>query len=743
MTSKNSFNSNIYIHAFKDSLLQGLPISMIFFTTLIILIPASTAGIPNFSIFNLDYTHHQMLFRFFYGGVTSVIYGVIILLGLCLAVSEFKFMLNKRTSDAYFSIGISRKKHFLIRFSTGAILISFTISIPFFISLILNIMAFSDLGSTISMIRCLIYLCIGLIILSFTSFSITGLCCCLIGTLSEAIVFSSTILAAPSIIFYSINKLVSHLLLGNSFGITSSSSSDPISQNLLWKTAGFNPILFFYNSLKTYYTNSVRFDGYTLPYFNYISLICWVLIIAILVFISTLILYKRKAEIAGISGKNDFLGIICSGSISFLFFSIVVDLAQSINITAAIIIGIITFCLIYIVFQIILLWRLENLTKKLFPIIPLISLSIITTIIIITGGLGYSKRIPDLSDINSIEMTYVGSPNYLNSNVNGTSNGRNFYLSSSYKFNSLKDLKKITELHSKIIAEGKGSYTVNNTTFSATTVPYDIIIKYTLKNGTTLNRYYDRTTLYTMSQLLTLDNTDKVKNSISDTIIGKSNDNQTYWAPDAFKNGVIYISDSWYTNPLKIVMNDIKRKTLIEALQKDITKQTIDDRYFPSKSPLGMIMFTLSTDENSNVSFGYNMQNSVIYLTDSFTNTISFLKENNLYGYLTPTKNIESITIQRYDPYIGINKNIQPQSQYFMGYSSADSHQYIITKDFGKDFVIDDTDRINKLLPILRNDYFMSDGGYLVSCKIKDSNQYIYKFLPKKDTPLYIKNSVR
>lgn len=741
MTSKDSSSFKIYRHAFALSLMQSFPVMLVSLAVILLLVPVSTAGIPEFSIFNLDYTHHQMLFRFFHDNVTLALNAAIILASIILGIFQFKFLLIKRSSDAYLSVGIKRRKLFIINFMAGVLQIFFIILIPFSISLLLNIITFSELGGLSLMLKCYAYVSCGFFLLSLVSFTISCLCCCLIGTVFEAITFSFALLSIPSIVFYGINALTKHLLLGNCFGAAPSTTSAEISPGILWQLSYLNPVLFFYNASKTYSSNYVRFDGYVLPQINYLLPIGWAIFTVILAFISIFALSKRKAEIAGISGKNPVLSYICTAALSFLGFSAIIDIASDISVIGALTVGFIVLILVYVIFKIFIFRSKEKPVKALFPLPVLFVCTLIITIVIMTGGFGYSSRIPDIADIKAAEITYVGSPNYLNGNITGSSDGTNYYILSSYTFKTSDDLQKIINLHKAVINSGKGSFETNKKSFKNTTIPYDITIKYTLKNGKTITRYYDRTTMQILSELLTLDNTSAVKAAISNTINNNSKI-QSYWAAGAFKNGYVYLSNNWYTNPTRLLINTSKRSELLSCIEKDVSSQSLEDRYYSNKPALGIIMFTNNT-EDQNLNFAYNLENSVVYVTDNFTNTIKFLKDNNLYQYFTKNTDIESITFQKYDPYIGMNKNYKPQSQYFMGYSSNNGYQFIISKDFGKDLIIDDEDKLKELSGLLCNDYFMSDGGYLASVKIKNSDKYIYKFLPMKNAPDYIKKQAQ
>lgn len=77
-------------------------------------------------------------------------------------------------------------------------------------------------------------------------------------------------------------------------------------------------------------------------------------------------------------------------------------------------------------------------------------------------------------------------------------------------------------------------------------------------------------------------------------------------------------------------------------------------------------------------------------------------------------------------------------SQYFMSYVAAEPNEFMLIKDFGKDLVVDEPERLQVLAGRLRNDYYMSEGGYFASVKLKGSSRYVYKFLPQKDAPGYV-----
>lgn len=101
----------------------------------------------------------------------------------------------------------------------------------------------------------------------------------------------------------------------------------------------------------------------------------------------------------------------------------------------------------------------------------------------------------------------------------------------------------------------------------------------------------------------------------------------------------------------------------------------------------------------------------------------------------------ESVTLIKYNPYVSKNRAVTPQTPYFMGYTADNEGNFILQKDFGKNYTVDDPDQLTGLLPLLQNDYYMSGSGYLAAVKLK-SGTYVYKFLPYADAPKEIRGAV-
>lgn len=248
-----------------------------------------------------------------------------------------------------------------------------------------------------------------------------------------------------------------------------------------------------------------------------------------------------------------------------------------------------------------------------------------------------------------------------------------------------------------------------------------------MKSGRVFKRYYDRTSLKELALILELEDSDEFKESLSSVITGESAG--YLWNSAAFAEGSIYITDSWFGNVSEIRFSSEKRGELLNALAADISAQKVNDRYFPGKDADMVLFFTLN-GESDLKAFSHSMSNVSIYLTDEYVNTRRLLSEWNAdeagSGSVVSVYDVESIMLQRFDPYGSMNKISDPVSMLFLSYKSVTDMEFILQQDFGNRPVLKSEEQISELLPGLRSTYFMSGGGYLAAIKLQGRSEYIY-----------------
>lgn len=738
MLSPTSFDRRpILRHAWRETWMRNLLLPVIGLVVFIILFPVSTAGMPSSSIFNVDYTHDQLKYRFFDASFGPVIIGAVLVYGLLLSIALLRFLHDRRQTVAYFSLGITRMRLLAVRLGAGCLMLLIGVGAPLAVSLLLNLAA---LGYTTSIFGSFFYLLCGYLVLGLVPLFVAGIGCALAGTLLEAAVFSVCLLAIPSAVLYGVGALMRHLLFGSASGVLLRTGTGLAASSLLTQFAAFNPALFFYHDSITYSAFYTTTTGETLPAIRPLTVLLWFIGAVILAELAAFTLQRRKNEIAGVGGMSRGMNIVLTLTLAFFLYTLLFDVLAALNVFVAFIAATAGFVAVWLVFAVLTSCGKRAGRQNITVLAAGLAATYAVVALLGTGFLGYSARVPDADDIASATVSYVGSPNYTTGDgTQGSSGANGYYIAQQVKLTDASDLSLLVSLHKTLIAARKPALELNQSDFEKTAVPYDIMVQYTLKNGSTLVRYYDRSTFSTFESMLTLENTQAVKRLEQNIITGNTGD--AYWAAGAYRRGSIYLSNNWYTNPQLLTLSEDKRTELLQALAADVAAQPLNDRYFPSKPALGVLMFSQTGDSDTKT-YAYNLENAEVYLTSAFTNTLKFLNDNGLAKALSFGGAAESITLMKYNPYVSKDREAAPESQYFMAYTADNAGSFILQKDFGKNYVVDDPDQVDELMPLLQNDYYMSRGGYLAAVKLQGSDTYVYKFLPLADAPKKIRSAV-
>ena len=712
-------------------------IFLIAFAFYLIMIPFFTAGLPGDSIFNIEVTHDQLKFRLINEKVLPVVIGGCILIGMLCGVVMFRFLQDKKEATIFLSLGITRIQLFINRLVSGLIMILAGTAIPMVISMALNITA---LGTYEGMGRNTFYITAGLAVTAFISMAVAAVVSMATGTVTETVIGWGSIMAAPFCVLYCINRLLKTLFWGNAWGAVPYYGTDYIRPGLADYFADWNPCTFFNKDLQIHSQFMRPLSSDVPPPVDIKLLIIWIVILVLIIAISAKLMKKRNAEIAGLSGSSRPLAEWVVMLTSFVVFTMVVTFLYSFNAVLAWISGAVSCPVIH------MFWRktvFVNCTERINlvrSVAAQLAVFAAVCVIVAIGGFNSVDHFLLNGDIDEAEVSYAGEPGGIYEKAEGSSTGRGYYITSMLKFESEDEIAEVIKLQQDFNAAGKREMETDEDDFSETVVPYDVIFSYTDTDGREHTWYYDRASLEQLEKLIALESCETVKKGQKNLFEGRLDESeQINWAQQAYWNGTVYLTDRFCSQTYEIGLSYEQREELLQAVYKDRSSMTADEKYFPAGETRAILMFSGNGEYDCEF-YSYNLDNAFVYVTEEYRSVLKWLDDNELTAMIEKEPEIESVTLQKFDPHMGsIDKFDHPLSMYFMSYRSYSLDDFIIQKEFGNKYTITDPQKISELESGLRNGYFMSRGGYLAAVKIKGIEGYIYMFISAENVPDFVK----
>ena len=742
--------SGILRHDFLLVMKQSRGLLLLGLIVFTVLFPVSTCAVPDTSIFNVDYTHQQLKFRFCADEVLPLIQAASVIFGAACGMRLFGFLTDRNRTSFYMSLGLKRKKLYGNRLAAGFAVIAVSIALPVLASAALNC---SALGRYDGLLSYAAYIGAGLTVQAFCALLIAAAACCIAGTFSEAAALGVTAATAPSIFFYFINALMKTYLWGNVFGETTYAMEN-VAPGLIEKLSPANPLIFFYNELKTHYFYSREMASADPEPVGLLPLLPQIAVILAAAAAVGWLFQRRKSENAGISGLSRFYGIFLPAVWSLGAFALILDGMRDVNRRIAAVAAYFCFLLVFFVLSAVS-GRGIQIRRKLIQCACLTCILAAGILLTDTGMLGAGSKIPETGEISSVSISYVGQPALMPSQVQASSSGAAYYCSGQIILSEEESVAQAKELHQKLSEGGIHDLGSSDGDFSGTVVPYDIQVDYTLKSGRRISRYYDRIRLRELASFLTLENCAEFRSSSSAVVRGELA--STLWNYEAFAAGEIYLADPWLGEIRRIDPGEESRRALLTAIASDLSSQSVSDRYFPEEDAGARLFFTLNGESDLDT-FAYSTSNVSVWITEDFEETVALLKGWGAEIYFdgagtseadtqvsadSKSQKIESITLQKFDPYGSMNCISDPVSVLFQSYKSDSADEFPFRQDFGTRPEFTEAEQISEIAPALRSTYFMSGGGYIAAVKLTGGSEYIYKFLPYESAPDFIRQKMK
>ena len=731
-----------FAHDIFQAFRAALPVLLAGLVTFCVLVPVSTSMVNACSIFNVNFTHDQLKYQFYAQPLGPVVDAACVVLGMALALTLFRFMLEKRSTTAYFSLGIDRRGLFVSRALVGLVGIAFVVCVPFAVSLALNNMA---LGVYEGELADFAYVVAGYVVVALVSFAVTAIATMFAGTLFEALAFSVILLGGVTVVLWGIGAVSKFLLVGDAMGVTLYDQDVTVAPSLLESLSWGNPVAFFLTEgASKQFFQAVDPVYYPKPG-SWQLVAGWAVAYVALSALGAMALVRRSGEQAEMAGKSPALSLVVVCVIGFAVVAVTVMALGSIDIAVALAAGAALFVLVSLA---LLFGPFRGRAPRRVVVASVAAeLAVMAAAIgaIAAGGFGYASYIPATQDVESVEISYDGSPSYLSSNFSGVSGGTSYYFTATRSYRDASTVESIRSIHQQLIDSAREAWATDAENFEQTVVPYDISIIYHLKDGGTAVRYYRQATVGELSALRVLDNDAHAKELRRAVVTGdtaaltKDEVSSLCESPSyvAYRSGVLYVADGILTQIVPVDLTAADRASLQKAMADDLDRLSASDIYAPESQTRAVIMFTTASEVDV-ASFGYSFNNALSYVTDSWTSTMAWLEDHGVLaqigdGEIDP-RVIESMTFEADDPYASVNAVTSPQARYFMGYRKENAGSFWVTQDFGAQKTVSDQQDIAKIVPNLRMGYGM-DGGYLVQLKLRGLEAYVYCYLPAELAP--------
>ena len=710
---KNTFRFSV-AHAIKKNFILPLAtfvLSMIFYLTGfcwdVLSEAKNKAAITGQDVMKLMREAYEVFIfdseRAAYEPLISFYPALLVVISLLVGVLLFRFVTNKKTVNVYYSLGIKRADLYTARLVAGIIMMLAATLIPLAVSLGINLHFF---GSSAMLWRTFLLYAVHCTISVLAGLTIAAAVSSCVGTVIESIGFSAVLAAFPSVVTMCVNSSVPAILNGapskTYYGIYPVASS--FSENYLDMTNStlFGRAIAHINLLllnRSAYINSATVGAMTkeaakkwvapslTPY------ILWAVLIAAFFVFGLFMFKRRKAEICGFPGRSAVLNFVLCMIASFGAASLIIYfIAYTSQISRWIMIALVIVAafLVFVILDVILHLSFKVLKKDWKIGLVHVGLMAAFLLSLYTGFFGYSSRVPDIQDIDSVS---ISAPNALMGSYQlgrelGNSYSTDRYYSDVYSnyyyvsnrsvslienFKDKDDINTVREIHKAMIKAGNiHRVNTNSDNYSKRITCQSVVIRYKLKNGRELVRVYEYVPLTNYPTLYTLEDTKNWNNKIKDELLNIDSENIIPIVFSAQMDNQIAVDEELTAGLARAIYNDITTLSsdkfltsnakylgsvafCVKSQGKDysmyesseyvnatsVTDETVEEEVIPRQEIVDALSSHGPASRHLALSCGF----SVVPITEEMTNTISFLKAHGLYEKLSDESPIVSARI--------------------------------------------------------------------------------------------------
>ncbi len=607
-----------------------------------------------------------------------------VLFGIFAAFCTFSFLWSRRQSVLYLSVGTARAKQFLLRYVFGFVSVIAGIIVPFAITYYTELSGVGDDYFGICAHYTTVYVA-SLLLVALLSYTVAVLVSVLCGCFLTALLCTAGVLCAPYAVLWGSQTMLRFYLFGTPLG--EKLLTEHLGAGLFTMYAEQLAYAHFPKNLLDRYSavadnggsalaESYRAQMATLPVGRTTLLIVLVLALAVL---AGFAYCRRPAEHAGKATVHPILSHTVAIANGFCAASLVLLLkapAEGFFGTAVLsVLFVLALVLASLLLRLVLTRDPRGTVKQCFVPCAAGAVGLLMAILLGTGWFGYATYLPDPMDVQSVTVTcnqnvtllsHLGqsafsmahAPDYKGVPMSATNGGTDTYYHFLYAhgfalnedclpvMTHAEDIETVLAIHKAVISDGRQTFTGQVADeYAQTVVPALLQVTYTLKNGKTVERYYEYLTLETLQKTVQAEDTDAIREEIA----------ASHAEGGLAEINAVEIGDPFFAGFTAVDLSDSDRQALIAALDTDKAAQTSHARYFSeaqSDEVIGIVRMCRSTyasammDSKHPSDKGYE----TYYVTAAWENTLSFLRERGLDAYFESEYTVTDVRYQRYTP---------------------------------------------------------------------------------------------
>lgn len=685
-------------------------------------------------------------------------------LGAAFGILMFYFLDSKRMMTVYYGLGMKRTTLFRTVYLAGTMCSFLSIAVPLLLNCTINI---AMLGNTAILWSTTAYYFLVLFGMNMLGYTLSALCTAGTGTILESAIDTLGILSIPFLMPQVLALLSRRFLNGSAINM-------PITPMLIEKPFTdysdipdgviyfipdkFNPFITMQKVFVNDYDSLIKGDK---PHYVWntdgtvFAVIFISVLVAVLAVCAVHVFAHRKAEYCNIPGANKTLNILGNSILGFYILCLTATIFPLKSAFLSVIIAVILFTGIFLALNALTQRGFKKSIKNWKQVFIPVSVTAVLLLIFSSGMFGYSSYIPKADEIKSARVTSVYPEGRGNINVQtiGTRYSRASGSYTSLGFSYLRnvtryapdkcsyydetEIRSVLNLH-EMLAESKG-YKARFSPFEPI-VSRDIAISYTLKNGKTVTRYFRNCDDKAFDALCLMQNNNFYKKDLSDWLKKHLTD-----SPDGKPD--FSVCSRFMTGEKFPELTDEEALKLYNAVEKDIKKQTSEERIFPQEAILGFICQD-STSSYSRYEGEVLIDEGVSHLcvpyltiTADMVNTINILREFGLGSVFESVPNIKRALVideknskhrDKLPPMVSPNRDWMFMDNYLdkiISKDVTDKDKIILTKD---------ESQIKELLSVAQPYYPTTRGGYLFIASDPKVSSYIM-FIPEDKAPEFVK----